>query len=52
VYWFVRGLDGPTHGICLVPPVPDLLDTLSGQLDEPGVGGEPGPPAACTEELA
>ncbi len=52
VYWFVRGLDGPTHGICLVPPVPDLLDTLSVQLDEPGVGGEPGQSTACTEELA
>jgi exodeoxyribonuclease V beta subunit len=52
VYLFVRGIDGPASGVCLVPPVPDLLDTLSDQLDGPGVGGEPGPPAACTEELA
>ncbi len=33
VYLFVRGIDGPARGMCLVPPVPELLDELAAQLD-------------------
>ncbi|MBY0465334.1 MAG: hypothetical protein K2W33_10365, partial [Burkholderiales bacterium] len=33
VYLFVRGIDGPTGGVCRVPPVPALLDALSAELD-------------------
>ena len=34
VYLFVRGIDGPASGVCLVPTVPALLDALAAQLDE------------------
>ena len=46
VYLFVRGIDGPATGVCLVPPVPELLDALAAQLDETtdGAGDSPGNP--------
>jgi exodeoxyribonuclease V beta subunit len=46
VYLFVRGIDGPASGVCLVPPVPALLDALAAQLDETtdGAGDSPGNP--------
>jgi exodeoxyribonuclease V beta subunit len=33
VYLFLRGIDGPAHGVCRVPVVPALLDALAAQLD-------------------
>ncbi len=33
VYLFLRGIDGPAHGVCRVPVVPALLDALVAQLD-------------------
>ncbi len=33
IYLFLRGIEGPARGCCLIPPSPELLDALDAMLD-------------------